>query len=53
MALDKSCTVSSVQHWVSTDERQHDEQVLAMELSSLDNGADICDFSQYPGMSGH
>jgi hypothetical protein len=28
-------------------------QVLAIELSSLDNGADICDFSQYPGMSDH
>jgi hypothetical protein len=28
-------------------------QVLAMELSSLDKGADISDFSQYPGMSDH
>ncbi len=41
---------SSPQRSVSTDERQHHRQVIAIELSKLDNGADITDFSQYPGM---
>jgi hypothetical protein len=36
--------------WVCTEKRQHHRQVLAIELSKLDNGADITDFSQYPGM---
>jgi hypothetical protein len=40
----------SRQRWVSTDERQNHRQVLAIELSKLDNGADITEFSQYPGM---
>jgi hypothetical protein len=40
----------SRKRWVCSDERQHHRQVLAIELSKLDDGADITDYSQYPGM---
>jgi hypothetical protein len=40
----------SRQRWVCTDERQHHRQVIAIELSKLDNGADISEWSQYPGI---
>jgi hypothetical protein len=52
-SLAPTLTCSSPQPWVSTDERHDHEQVLAIELSQVDNGADIFEFSQYPGKSGH
>ncbi len=35
--------------FVLTDEGHHHHQVLAAELSKVDNGAEIYDLSQYPG----
>ncbi len=49
MSLAPTLTCSSPQRWVCSDERHDDEQVLAIELSHVDNGADIFEFSQYPG----
>ena len=44
------CCTTTYVLWVFTDERPQNQQVLAVELSKVDNGAEIYDFSQYPGM---
>ena len=45
-----TCWGSSPETWFFTDERPQNQQVLAVELSKVDNGAEIYDLSQYPGM---